>query len=589
MVDQIADRPHHALEPRELRRRLRRDPRALRHRARARRSATTPPAPSASTPATAAARPAAATASSTSRCSSSPTCTCAARTATARRYRDEVLDIKREGANGRRASIADVLDMTVTEALAFFADSREVAARLAPLADVGLEYLKLGQPVPTLSGGEAQRLKLAGHLARSRLGRLQHHPSRQAVPVRRADHRPALRRRRQAAARVSQAARRRPLAAGDRAQPRRHPRLRLDHRPRPRGRRRAAARSSCTGTPAAGARARALAHRPGARRLREGAGERRPARRRRELPRSPSRPRPTASPSRQRRRGARLHRHPQRARAQPQEHRRRDPARQVHRHHRRLGLRQIDARLRHPLHRGPAPLSRIAERLRAPVRAAGGAPRRRRDLRHSADGRDRAAHQPRRPQEHGRDADRDLSLPAPAVREARHAVLPRLRRRHRAAERGLDRRAPAARLQGQAHRAARAAGRRPQGLLHRSRQVGRQARASRTCASTASILPTAQWPRLSRFKEHTIELPVAQIDVAARTRHALREALARALDFGKGVVHVLGPKSRPASRCSPPSAPAPPAAAASPSSTRACSRSTPSTAGARAASAPASR
>src|SRR5262249_23248064 len=54
---------------------------------------------------------------------------------------------------------------TVTEALAFFADSREVAARLAPLADVGLEDVKLGQPVPTLSGGEAQRLKLAGHLA----------------------------------------------------------------------------------------------------------------------------------------------------------------------------------------------------------------------------------------------------------------------------------------------------------------------------------------------------------------------------------------------------------------------------------------
>jgi excinuclease ABC subunit A len=82
-----------------------------------------------------------------------------------RRYRDEVLDIKREGANGLRASIADALNMTVTEGLAFFADSREVAARLAPLADVGLEYVKLGQPVPTLSGGEAQRLKLAGHLA----------------------------------------------------------------------------------------------------------------------------------------------------------------------------------------------------------------------------------------------------------------------------------------------------------------------------------------------------------------------------------------------------------------------------------------
>ena len=75
-----------------------------------------------------------------------------------RRYRDEVLEIKREGTNGRRASIADVLQMTVTEALEFFRDSREVAARLAPLSDVGREYVTLGPPVPTLSGGEAQRL-----------------------------------------------------------------------------------------------------------------------------------------------------------------------------------------------------------------------------------------------------------------------------------------------------------------------------------------------------------------------------------------------------------------------------------------------
>src|SRR5205823_1375490 len=77
------------------------------------------------------------------------------------------LDIRREGADGRRCSIAVVLDLTVTQARAFFADAPEVASRLTPLADVGLEYLKLGQPVPTLSGGEAQRLKLAGHLARA--------------------------------------------------------------------------------------------------------------------------------------------------------------------------------------------------------------------------------------------------------------------------------------------------------------------------------------------------------------------------------------------------------------------------------------
>ncbi len=78
------------------------------------------------------------------------------------RFRAEVLEARLRG-----KSIADVLDLTVTEALEFFAGDAEVRARLAPLADVGLDYLRLGQPVPTLSGGEAQRLKLAGHLAAS--------------------------------------------------------------------------------------------------------------------------------------------------------------------------------------------------------------------------------------------------------------------------------------------------------------------------------------------------------------------------------------------------------------------------------------
>jgi excinuclease ABC subunit A len=77
-----------------------------------------------------------------------------------RRYRDEILEVKIDG-----KSIADVLEMTVAEAARFFRKSEDVQARLQPLVDVGLEYLRLGQPVPTLSGGEAQRLKLAGHLA----------------------------------------------------------------------------------------------------------------------------------------------------------------------------------------------------------------------------------------------------------------------------------------------------------------------------------------------------------------------------------------------------------------------------------------
>ena len=86
------------------------------------------------------------------------------------RYRQETLEIRHPGPNKRTASIADVLAMTVPEAIEFFADVPELARRLAPLVDVGLDYLRLGQPVPTLSGGEAQRLKLAGHLAESEDG-----------------------------------------------------------------------------------------------------------------------------------------------------------------------------------------------------------------------------------------------------------------------------------------------------------------------------------------------------------------------------------------------------------------------------------
>ena len=82
-----------------------------------------------------------------------------------RRYRAEVLEVRLPRGGGPPHSIADVLDLTVSEAQAFFAADLEVSVRLAPLAEVGLDYLRLGQPVPTLSGGEAQRLKLAGHLA----------------------------------------------------------------------------------------------------------------------------------------------------------------------------------------------------------------------------------------------------------------------------------------------------------------------------------------------------------------------------------------------------------------------------------------
>ena len=86
-----------------------------------------------------------------------------------RRYRAEILDVKIDrrlpGDVLRDISVADVLELTVSEAVQLFRDDREVLRVLQPIVDVGLEYVKLGQPVPTLSGGEAQRLKLAGFLA----------------------------------------------------------------------------------------------------------------------------------------------------------------------------------------------------------------------------------------------------------------------------------------------------------------------------------------------------------------------------------------------------------------------------------------
>jgi excinuclease ABC subunit A len=87
-----------------------------------------------------------------------------------KRYRPEILEIKIErqamgSVNARYLNVADVLDLTVSEAAELFAKDRDVIRALQPIVDVGLEYVKLGQPVPTLSGGEAQRLKLAGFLA----------------------------------------------------------------------------------------------------------------------------------------------------------------------------------------------------------------------------------------------------------------------------------------------------------------------------------------------------------------------------------------------------------------------------------------
>jgi len=79
------------------------------------------------------------------------------------RFREEVLEVTCKGKN-----IREVLDLTVAEAAKFFADVGEIKDRLEPLRAVGLGYVRLGQPLNTLSGGESQRLKLAAHMAEAR-------------------------------------------------------------------------------------------------------------------------------------------------------------------------------------------------------------------------------------------------------------------------------------------------------------------------------------------------------------------------------------------------------------------------------------
>ena len=83
-----------------------------------------------------------------------------------KRYRREILDVKYRG-----KSIADVLDMTVRQAFSFFRGQKKVQEKLKRLVDVGLDYLRLGQPANTLSAGESQRLKLASYLNSARRSR----------------------------------------------------------------------------------------------------------------------------------------------------------------------------------------------------------------------------------------------------------------------------------------------------------------------------------------------------------------------------------------------------------------------------------
>ena len=512
-----------------------------------------------------------------------------------KRFRPEVLEVRLER-GGRTSDVAQVLELTVSEAVAVLRrrrggarapgaargrGSRLPAARPARADAVG----RRGAAAETRGASRAMSVRkgVTGDTSPHSEPEAEKGDSPHAVPVRRAHHRPALRRRREAARRLQAPARRGSLAARDRAQPRRDPRRRLDRRPRTRGRRRgrARARRRHAGGPSWRAPTR----------TRDGRSSSTSANARPSLragrAQLPSFALPAASRDAvadRARDSIVVHR--------AREHNLRDVEvtipRDVHdRADRRLRLRQVHARVRHRVQRGPAALPRVAQRLCAAVRAARGAAGRRRDLRHSADRGDRATHEPRRSQEHRGHADRGAPLPAPAVREARRcstARLPACRSSRRAPIR--SRRCCCARRAAGASNCWHRSWSRARGSTPTSRS-GPPRRASPNCAWTATMLPTAKWPRLDRFREHTIELPVGHGQGRARDRSGVargarsgarvrqgRRARGRSRPDARVLDQARLPLLRAELRRNP---------------TRACSRTTPSTAGARTASAPACR
>ena len=142
-----------------------------------------------------------------------------------KRYNREALEIHYKG-----KSIADVLEMTIEEALDFFSAVPNVRAKLQTLFDVGLGYVHLGQPATTLSGGEAQRVKLSTELSRRATGRTLYVLDEPTTGLHFADVEKLL----EVLHRLVDGGQHRPR---HRAQPRRHQDRRLDRRPRARGRR----------------------------------------------------------------------------------------------------------------------------------------------------------------------------------------------------------------------------------------------------------------------------------------------------------------------------------------------------------------
>ena len=142
------------------------------------------------------------------------------------RYNRETLEVHFKG-----KTIADVLDMPIEEAAEFFAAVPAIARHLATLVDVGLGYVRLGQPAPTLSGGEAQRVKLASELQKRSTGRTVYVLDEPTTGLHFEDIRKLLRR-------AAGPGRQGQHGHRDRAQPRRDQERGLDHRHGPGGRRR---------------------------------------------------------------------------------------------------------------------------------------------------------------------------------------------------------------------------------------------------------------------------------------------------------------------------------------------------------------
>ena len=142
-----------------------------------------------------------------------------------KRYNRETLEVRFKG-----RTIADVLDMTVEEAVDFFAHIPKIKRRLQALHDVGLDYIRLGQPATTLSGGEAQRVKLASELSKVATGRTLYILDEPTTGLHFADVQRLLEMLEPAGGPGQHRGR-------DRAQPRRDQDLRPDHRPGAGGRR----------------------------------------------------------------------------------------------------------------------------------------------------------------------------------------------------------------------------------------------------------------------------------------------------------------------------------------------------------------